>query len=234
MSQSDGSIRDVRGARRARRPSHQTPTSLRSPLALEQDRIVTNEIGLLGRALDQTAAVIGTIRQDQAEQATPCPDWDVRALVRHLVGQDLRNFMISARGEAADWQALPDELGADWEGEFQERAQALLEVWHTADLNRLVTVPGGGEAPLRSRVDHQITELAVHSWDLVRATGAPITLDPALAEHALTWSRTMLRPQFRGPDKAFGDEVPVREDAPAYDRLVGWFGRDPSWTPPVV
>ena len=196
---------------------------------------MTNELRLLGRALDQTAAVIGAIRQDQAEQATPCPDWDVRALVRHLVGQDLRNFMISARGEAADWQALPDELGADWEGEFQERAQALLEVWHTADLNRLVTVPGGGEAPLRSRADHQITELAVHSWDLVRATGAPITLDPALAEHALTWSRTMLRPQFRGPDKAFGDEVlPVPEDAPAYDRLVGWFGRDPSWTPPGV
>ena len=86
---------------------------------------MTNEVGLLGRALDQTAAVIGAIRQDQAEQATPCPDWDVRALVRHLVGQDLRNFMISARGEAADWQALPDELGADWEGEFQERAHSI-------------------------------------------------------------------------------------------------------------
>jgi uncharacterized protein (TIGR03086 family) len=195
---------------------------------------VTDEVELLVRALDQTAAVIDAIQPDQAEQATPCPDWDVSALVRHVVAQDLRNFMISARGEIADWQTPPEELGSDWASEFRKRARALLEVWRAADLNRMVTVPGGGEAPLRSRADHQITELAVHSWDLVRATGAPVTLDPSLAEYALAWSQTMLRPQFRGPGLAFGAELTVPEDAPAYDRLAGWFGRDPGWTSPVV
>jgi uncharacterized protein (TIGR03086 family) len=195
---------------------------------------VTDELGQLSRALDQTAAVIDAIGPDQAELPTPCPEWDVRALVRHIVGQDLRNFMISAQGDTADWQAPPEELGADWAGDFRERAGALLEVWRAADLNRTVTSPGGGEAPLRSRADHQITELAVHSWDLLRATGAQVALDPALAEHALAWSQRMLRPQFRGPDKAFGAEVPVPEDAPAYDRLVGWFGRDPGWTPAAL
>ena len=82
------------------------------------------------------------------------------------------------------------------------------------------------------RADQQIAELATHDWDLARATGQPAELDPALAEHALRWSRGMLRPEFRGPGKAFGVEVPVPDDAPAYDRLAGWFGRDPSWTPP--
>jgi len=77
---------------------------------------------------------------------------------------------------------------------------------------------------------HQITELATHDWDLAKATGqVPAELDPALAEHALRWSRGMLRPEFRGPGKAFGVEVPVAEDAPVYDRLAGWFGRDPGW-----
>ena len=46
-------------------------------------------------------------------------------------------------------------------------------------------------------------------------------------------SRGMLRPEFRGPDKAYGVEVPVPDDAPAYDRLAGWFGRNPGWTPGV-
>jgi hypothetical protein len=104
--------------------------------------------------------------------------------------------------------------------------------WQAADLDSLVAGPGG-EAPLRMRADQQVTELAVHDWDLARATGQQLAgLDPALAEHALAWSRGMLRPEFRGPDKAFGVEVPVPDDAPAYDRLAGWFGRDPGWTGP--
>ena len=187
-------------------------------------------IALLERALDQTAGLIAATDASQAGLATPCAGWDVRALVSHLVGQDLRNFLVSARGESADWQAPADEIGDDWAAVFRDRAESLRAAWRAADLDRLVAGPGG-EAPLRFRADQQITELAVHDWDLAKATGQPTRLDPALAEHALRWSRQMLRPEFRGPDKAFGLEVPVPEDAPAYDRLAGWFGRDPGWTP---
>lgn len=191
-------------------------------------------VALIGKALDQTAAIISAIPAGQYGLATPCPAWDVRALVRHLAGQDLRNFLISARGQTVDWQAPADELGEDWAAAFRDRAGQLLVVWRAADLDQLVAMPGGGQAPLRSRADQQITELAVHDWDLVKATGQQIDLDPALAEHALTWSRQMLRPEFRGPGQAFGHEVPVPPDAPVYQRLAGWFGRDPGWTSPAA
>jgi hypothetical protein len=36
----------------------------------------------------------------------------VRTLVRHLVGQDLRNFLVTVRGGTQDWQAPADELGS--------------------------------------------------------------------------------------------------------------------------
>jgi uncharacterized protein (TIGR03086 family) len=187
-------------------------------------------IALLERALDQTAGLIAAIDASQAGLATPCAGWDVRALVSHLAGWDLRNFLVSARGESVDWQAPADEIGDDWAAVFRDRAESLRAAWRAADLDRLVAGPGG-EAPLRLRADQQITELAVHDWDLAKATGQPTRLDPALAEHGLRWSRQMLRPEVRGPDKAFGLEVPVPEDAPVYDRLAGWFGRDPGWTP---
>jgi hypothetical protein len=52
----------------------------------------------------------------------------------------------------------------------------------------------------------------------------------ALPERALDQTAG---PEFRGPGKAFGVEVPVPDDAPAYERLAGWFGRDPGWMPVV-
>ena len=55
-------------------------------------------------------------------------------------------------------------------------------------------------------------------------------LDPEVGKLGLDWGRENLKPQFRGDEAAghaFGTEIPVAEDAPLYDRLVGFFGRDP-------
>src|ERR1700751_4305330 len=187
-------------------------------------------VALLERALDQTAGLIAAIEPGQAGLATPCAGWDVRALVSHLAGQDLRNFLGAVRGEAADGQAPADDIGDDWPAAFQERAAPVRAAWQAADLDSLVAGPGG-EAALRMRGANQGTELALHDWALAGATGQALAgLDPALAEHALAWSRGMLRPEFRGPDKPFGVEVPVPDDAPAYDGLAGGFGRGSGWT----
>lgn len=193
---------------------------------------MTSAIELLQDALRQTGGILAAIRPDQLALPTPCPEWDVRALLRHVVAQDMRNFLASARGETADWQAPPGELPADWAAAFREQAEVLLDTWRSADLDRLVAASGGREVPLRSRADQQIAELAMHGWDLARATGQPVELDPQVAEYALAWSRGMLRPDFRGPGMAFGAEVPVTPDAPVQDRMAGWFGRDPGWAPP--
>ena len=187
-------------------------------------------LALLERALDQTARVIDGIRPDQRELPTPCADWDVQAVVQHVVGQDLRNFTAVAAGEMPDWRAPADELPDDWAAAFDSGARLVLATWRTADLASLVVGPGG-EVPLGTRTNQQIAELAVHGWDVVRSTSQQINLDPEIADHALAWSQRTMRPESRGPGKAFGPEVPVPDDAPSYDRLAGWFGRDPAWTP---
>src|SRR5262249_56599617 len=104
-------------------------------------KIVTSDgdtLALLERALDQTAAIIAAIPDSQAGLATPCPDWDVRALVRHLVGQDLRNFLVSARGETADWRGPAHELGGDWAAALPDRPGPVL-----------VGLPGAAPLPPR-------------------------------------------------------------------------------------
>jgi uncharacterized protein (TIGR03086 family) len=193
---------------------------------------MTDTVALLSRALDQMTTVLEQVPPDSLDAATPCGEWTVGELLGHVVRQNLRNFTASARGGTPDWSATPPELGDNWIQDYRHGAHTLLEIWRTADLDQQVPMPGGAQAPLRSRVDHQITELCVHAWDLTRAAAQhSISLDDELADHALAWSRQMLQPQFRGEGKAFGEEVPVPADAPAYERLAGWFGRDPYWQP---
>ncbi|WP_067722137.1 TIGR03086 family metal-binding protein [Nocardia yamanashiensis] len=186
-------------------------------------------VDLVERAVAQLGDVIAAVRPDQAGLPTPCQEWRVGRLLDHLVGQDLPAFTTAARGEDVDWASVPhEEIDADWSAEFEVRSGPLLDAWRAGDLDRPVRAMGG-TGPLRGRADQQIAEFAMHTWDLARATGQQPELDPELAERALAWSKRLLRPEYRGPGKAFGPEVPIPADAPAYDRLAAWFGRDPHW-----
>ena len=74
-------------------------------------------------------------------------------------------------------------------------------------------------------VQFQVAEYALHSWDLAQGTGAPVDLDDSLAEAGLTAMQGGLNDETR--KGAFGSEVSVPDDAPAYERLAAFSGRDP-------
>lgn len=190
--------------------------------------IVTLDV--LDRAVNQMGTVVARINERQEWLPTPCADWDVRALLTHVIGHSLPNFIVAASGGTPDWQAPTTGVQAEWAEAYQTAASELLATWRAADMDRMVA-SFGGQAPLRGRADQQIAELAVHAWDLAKATNQSEPLDPAVAEHALSWSREMLKPEYRGPGLGFGPEVPVAPDAPSYDKLAGWFGRDAAWHP---
>ena len=193
--------------------------------------LIPNPLQLLERALEQCSEVIAAISSNQAHWPTPCVEWNVQDLLHHLVVQDLHNYTVMARGSNVDPQAAAATVGADWSTRFSDGAAMLMRVWNAADLSRQVALPGGGEAPLRSRIGLQIAEFTVHSWDLAKATGVPVILDPTLADQSLAWSQRVMKPEYRGTDKAVGLEVRVPLNADSYSRLAGWFGRNPQFVP---
>jgi uncharacterized protein (TIGR03086 family) len=189
----------------------------------------TDPIGLLARGLEQTGEVISRVRTEQATMPTPCKAWDVRALINHVV-HDVRQFTVMVSGGA--WEAHDEDvIGDDWLGAYRLAAAALLEAWRRPGaLDRMVRLPFG-EVPASWQVGQQIANMAVHGWDIAKATGQSTDLDPELGQVALDWGSLNLKPQFRGDEAsghAFGLEIAMREDAPVYDRLAGFFGRDPS------
>lgn len=168
-------------------------------------------IDVLSRALDQVAGVLAAVPAERLSDPTPCSDWDVAALVAHVVAAP-RNFVTMSSGGKPDWS--PPPLPDDWTAQFRSAADQLLRMWD-----------GTGESASAQAVDWHTAEFAVHTWDLVRATGQSTDLDPEVAQRGLDFMSAALKPDNRGA--AFGPAVTLPEDAPVYDRLAAFAGRDP-------
>ena len=77
-----------------------------------------------------------------------------------------------------------------------------------------------------------LNEVLIHGWDLAVATGQEYRADPASAQACLEFGQGLAvgAPEMR--DEMYGPVVPVPDDAPVFDRLLGQTGRDPGWTAP--
>lgn len=185
---------------------------------------------MLARAVDQLGTVISGVNENQAGAATPCRSWDVTALINHIVFAT-EGFTLAATGGTPDWSATAPDVGPDWAGAYRAKADTLLDAWGKADLTGTTQFPGVGTVPARFQVDQQILEYATHAWDLAKATGQSVELDPEIGQAAFGWVTQILPAEFRGDEaagKVFGPEVAVPAAAPIYSRLAGFMGRDPA------
>jgi uncharacterized protein (TIGR03086 family) len=106
--------------------------------------------------------------------------------------------------------------------------QTLLDDPATADLvlsNRHI-----GEVPLDRAVDQFYTaDLFMHTWDLARATGQDDRLDSDFCVELLAGMEPI--EQVIRSSGQYGARVPVKDDADAQTKMLGFIGRDPDWTP---
>jgi uncharacterized protein (TIGR03086 family) len=157
----------------------------------------------------------------------PVSGWVARDVVRHLV-EWLPAFL--AGGSTVRLPAVPsvddDPVGA-WQAHV-DAVQALLDDPATAGLT--LTNPHIGEFPVDRAIDQFYTsDLFMHTWDLARATGQDDRLDPGFCALLLAGMQPM--EQVIRSSGQYGPRVPVRDDADAQTRLLGFIGRDPYWTP---
>ena len=179
-------------------------------------------IDLLDRALAQSTRLVTSVTPDQLELQTPCSDWKVRDLLRHMVG-GTRNFRATVAGEPMQNFdiVLDDDALA---GEFRQGAAALIAAWREDGvLDRTMTM-FGGEMPATFPLSLQITEEALHSWDLATAIGRTDALADELAEFALAFAEKNMGPDRRGA--SFGPPREAPDGAQAYERLAAYTGRE--------
>jgi uncharacterized protein (TIGR03086 family) len=185
---------------------------------------VSDQDDLLASVLEKTGALIAGARPEQEHDSTPCSGFDVRGLVDHLV-EWLTKFATSAAGSEPPPIA---EHPSSWPDGPAERFSVVgvhaVEAFRNGAVERPLAITGG-EVPGRIVVGMMLMEYIGHGWDLATATGQDVPFTDEEAEAALAVGRQMLKPEFRGPDKPFGHEVPVGPDAGSLEQLIGFLGR---------
>ncbi|MER7846099.1 TIGR03086 family metal-binding protein [Kitasatospora sp. NPDC096077] len=175
------------------------------------------------RAAATTGVVIAGIGAEQWKLPTPCAEWDVTALVNHLVG-GIGRYVGQLTGTDPGKAPGGDWLGDDPVAAYRAAAAADLAAWRRPGaLDRTLAV-AIGELPGEFAATVHLTELAVHGADLAVATGQENLLDPELLAGLLAAIRELGVEPYRVPG-VFGPEALVPEDAPVHLRLLAHLGR---------
>ena len=169
------------------------------------------------RAQQVFAGVLAQVGDDDLPKPTPCPDWDVAALIRHI--DDGNRWVIAlGGGEPID---LPDARPAA-HAATASGAQAVFDA--PDGMTRMFdlpfgTLPGAVFATIRSG------DVYTHAWDLATAIGVGTDLDREVGEAVYAGTAPFLSPALRGEGKPFGEQQPCREDRPIADRVAALVGR---------
>lgn len=163
---------------------------------------------------------------DRWDAPSPCQAWTARDVVAHVI-ETQRDFL--ARHDLLDSPApsLGDPAAA-----FRR---------HSSDVIRVLDRDGTADREYEgyfgpttfgaTMAEFYGWDLVVHGWDVARATGQGWSISDeearALGRDADGWGDALYS------EGICAAPVPVPDDAPAQDRLLGRLGRDPQWAPPA-
>jgi uncharacterized protein (TIGR03086 family) len=181
----------------------------------------------------RVARLVNGVRDDQLGDPTPCDGTSVAGMLDHLVGLTTA-FAMGARKEAVTGapRAAADQLPTDWRERLPRQLTELAEAWRRPAAWEGMATVGGAELPSMVMGIVAADEVLVHGWDLAVATGQEYDADPGVAAAVLHQVTMLTQPGMEElRNGQFGPVVPVPDDAPVLDRILGLTGRSPSWRP---
>ena len=176
-------------------------------------------------ALVHTARVVAAIGADQWSAPTPCTDWDVRAVVHHVVAGNRwaarlgAGETIAAVGADLDGDLLGDDPVAAYDASVEPAAR----VFERPGAMGAMFAVSYGPVPGSTYVGHRFADVLVHGWDLAVATGQDTTLPEDLVEAC--WR--VVEPQLGilAGSGMFDAPQPIPADADTQTRMLAKLGR---------
>ena len=180
-------------------------------------------------AVASTAEVVKATPASQLDATTPCTEWDVRALMNHIIGTLwLAEALFSDQSPrypmAPGGLPATDLAGDDPAAAYAEAAAAAVAAAGAGDALTRVHHTPLGEMPGPGLAGFSTLDMLVHGWDLAVATGQPTDLDGRLAAHVLGFAQQALAtPESRAG--RIGPALAAPADASVTGELVAFLGR---------
>jgi len=182
------------------------------------------------RRADRFGALVDAVSPGEWDAPSPCTEWRIRDVVGHIV--DMHRVTL----DRVDRSLTPaPSTNEDPPAAYRAARADVDAILADADRATMECDTPMGRMTVARHIDGVVsTDLVLHGWDLARAARLDDTIDPD--EVAALWPgisqlpEEMRIPEHFGPGViVFGPEVPVPDDAPRQDRLLGKLGRDPHW-----
>ena len=182
-----------------------------------------NELANAEAAMKVLERALSSVDDERLGNPTPCRDYDVAALTRHLVdsltcisgaagvvvgapvGGAITGLLNAGRDAVAGWR----RRGVDGDVPFAGRTMAARDLLGVIGL-----------------------EFVVHGWDFATAVGDTLEVPDKLADDILDLGLRTVTAQSRCL-AGFDDPVTIDADASAFDRLLAFTGRDPAARVPL-
>jgi uncharacterized protein (TIGR03086 family) len=182
---------------------------------------------LYRRTMESWTDRILAVGPEQWAHTTPCLKWDVRALVNHVVGEDLWT-------EPLVHGATIEEVGDRFDGDLlgSDPREAALDAAERASRAVAEAMPKGnkvhlsyGDEDLEEYVAQLAADHLIHGWDLAVGTGGDTVLDRDLVTDVGAWFAE--REDVYRSAGAIGARAVAPDDPQS--QLLAAFGRDPGW-----
>jgi uncharacterized protein (TIGR03086 family) len=176
------------------------------------------------RALEGFDKVIKRVPADAWENQSPCTEWKARDVAGHVIGGQQMIQSFAEKGELSGAFPSTRELaGDDPVTRWQQARDTSMAALTPSALAKVVQTPLG-PMPLDEFLNIIQLDAITHTWDLARATGQEVQLDPDLVHTGLERVRPLdamlRRPGFFEPAK------PCPEGADEQTQLMAFLGRE--------
>ena len=186
---------------------------------------MSKQLEMYLRSVDEFDRRVQATRDLDMDKPTPCTEWNVRALINHLVYEDKWAVPLLAGKTVAE---VGDEFEGDLVGDDPHGAWKLA----AEDAKAAAQAPGATEATVHlsfgdftggDYLDQLTADHLVHAWDLAKGTNGDVNLDPELMEYVYNWS-VPLEDMLKGSG-AYGEKMEAPEGADLQTKLLAVYGR---------